>query len=124
MSQDETLWKSWESSSEPCKKVVDLLLRLISLVDIQVLPYLLKQLAGFITQLPEDGQNVLLDDMYSQVAESDDVTRKPVLVSWLQSLSYITSKEKPRRKSYDKARDYSRTSSKSLASIDGLSARL
>nr|CAD1840588.1 unnamed protein product [Ananas comosus var. bracteatus] len=124
MSQDETLWKSWESSSEPCKKVVDLLLRLISLVDIQVLPYLLKQLAGFITQLPEDGQNVLLDDMYSQVAESDDVTRKPVLVSWLQSLSYITSKEKLRRKSHDKARDYSRTSSKSLASIDGLSARL
>ena len=34
---------------------------------------------------------MLLDDMHAHVAESDDVVRKPVLVSWLQSLSYISS---------------------------------
>ncbi|KAF3336159.1 hypothetical protein FCM35_KLT20666 [Carex littledalei] len=85
------LWKSWEESSEPCKKVVDLLLRLVSLVDIQVLPYLLRELAGLVSQLPKDGQDALLGEMYAHVAESDDVTRKPVLVSWLQSLSYLSS---------------------------------
>lgn len=60
----------------------------------QVLPYLLKQLAEFVVQLPKQGQNVLLDEMYTQVAESDDVTRKPVLVSWLQSLSYLCAQNK------------------------------
>ncbi|KAJ1690393.1 hypothetical protein LUZ63_014548 [Rhynchospora breviuscula] len=85
------MWKSWEESSEPCKKVVDLLLRLLSLVDIQVLPYLLREVAGLVSQLPKDGQDALLGEMYVYVAESDDVTRKPVLVSWLQSLSYLSS---------------------------------
>ncbi|THU63206.1 hypothetical protein C4D60_Mb01t13290 [Musa balbisiana] len=94
MSEDPTMWKNWEGSSGPPKKVLDLLLRLIYLVDIQMLPYLLKQLAEFIIQLPKDGQNALLDEMYFQVAESDDVTRKPVLVSWLQSLSFICSQKK------------------------------
>lgn len=91
MSEDANMWKTWEGSLEPCKKVLDLLLRLMALVDIQVFPYLLKQLAEFVVQLPKEGQNVLLDDMYSHVADSDDVTRKPVLVSWLQSLSYLCS---------------------------------
>ncbi|XP_010934575.1 uncharacterized protein [Elaeis guineensis] len=94
MRQDAAIWKTWEGSSEPCKKISDLLLRLISLVDIQVLPYLLKQLAEFIVLQPKDGQNVLLDELYSKVAESDDVTRKPVLVSWLHSLSYLCSPTK------------------------------
>ncbi|KAJ4804636.1 obscurin-like protein [Rhynchospora pubera] len=85
------MWKFWEESSEPCKKVVDLLLRLLSLVDIQVLPYLLREVAGLVSQLPKDGQDALLGEMYVYVAESDDVTRKPVLVSWLQSLSYLSS---------------------------------
>lgn len=62
--------------------------------SMQVLPYLLKQLAEFVVQLPTQGQNVLLDEMYAQVAESDDVARKPVLVSWLQSLSYLCSQKK------------------------------
>ncbi|KAF7088286.1 hypothetical protein CFC21_091411, partial [Triticum aestivum] len=35
MIQDRSLWRSWEESTEPCKKVLDLLLRLIFLVDIQ-----------------------------------------------------------------------------------------
>ncbi|KAF0935044.1 hypothetical protein E2562_029552 [Oryza meyeriana var. granulata] len=89
--QDKSLWRSWEGSTEPCKKILDLLLRLIFLVDIQSFPYLLKELAEFVTLLPKEGQDVLLDDMHAHVAESDDVTRKPVLVSWLQSLSYISS---------------------------------
>uniref|UniRef100_A0A0D9VBK5 Uncharacterized protein n=1 Tax=Leersia perrieri TaxID=77586 RepID=A0A0D9VBK5_9ORYZ len=89
--QDKSLWRSWEGSTEPCKKMMDLLLRLIFLVDIQSFPYLLKELAEFVSLLPKEGQDVLLDDMHSHVAESDDVTRKPVLVSWLQSLSYISS---------------------------------
>lgn len=57
----------------------------------QSFPYLLKELAEFVTLLPKEGQDVLLDDTHTHVAESDDVTRKPVLVSWLQSLSYISS---------------------------------
>ncbi|CAL4890341.1 unnamed protein product [Urochloa decumbens] len=91
MVQDKSLWRSWEESTEPCKKTLDLLLRLIFLVDIQSFPYLLKELAEFVTLLPKEGQDALLDDMHAHVAESDDVTRKPVLVSWLQSLSYISS---------------------------------
>nr|CAB3445390.1 unnamed protein product [Digitaria exilis] len=54
-------------------------------------PYLLKELAEFVALLPKEGQDALLNDMHAHVAESDDVTRKPVLVSWLQSLSYISS---------------------------------
>lgn len=78
-----------QGDSEACKKILELLLRLISLVDIQVLPNLMKLLAQLIVQLPVDGQNMVLNELYSQVAESDDVTRKPTLVSWLQSLSYL-----------------------------------
>ncbi|XP_050372127.1 uncharacterized protein LOC126790043 isoform X2 [Argentina anserina] len=89
IAQQADMWKNWQGESEPCKKILDLLLRLISLVDIQVLPDLMKLLAQLIAQLPKDGQNMILNELYSQVAESDDVTRKLSLVSWLQSLSYI-----------------------------------
>ncbi|KAL2543624.1 hypothetical protein Fot_12857 [Forsythia ovata] len=83
------LWKNWEGELEPAKKVLDLLLRLLSLVDIQVLPSLMKLLAQEIVQLPAEGQNTILNQLYQHVAESDDVTRKPTFVSWLQSLSYL-----------------------------------
>lgn len=53
----------------------------------------MKLLAQLIAQLPKDGQNMILNELYSQVAESDDVTRKPTLVSWLQSLSYLCFQE-------------------------------
>lgn len=86
------VWKNWQGSSEPSKKILELLLRLLSLVDIQVLPTLMKQLAQLIVQLPKDGQNAVLNELYAQVADSDDVTRKPALVSWLQSLSYLCSR--------------------------------
>lgn len=55
----------------------------------QVLPSLLKLLSQLIIKLPKEGQNMVLSDLYSQVAESDDVTRKPMLVSWVQSVSYL-----------------------------------
>lgn len=35
-SRETDLWKNWEGELEPAKKVLDLLLRLLSLVDIQV----------------------------------------------------------------------------------------
>ncbi|WVZ78092.1 hypothetical protein U9M48_025857 [Paspalum notatum var. saurae] len=95
--QNKSLWRSWEESTDPCKKISDLLLRLIFLVDIQSFPYLLKELAGFVAVLPKEGQDAVLDDMHAHVAESDDVVRKPVLVSWLQSLSYLTSQSSKAR---------------------------
>lgn len=113
MIQDKSLWRSWEESTEPCKKTLDLLLRLIFLVDIQSFPYLLKELAEFVTLLPKEAQDVLLDDMHAHVAESDDVTRKPVLVSWLQSLSYISS-QSSRSESRSKATSASSVGSDEL----------
>ncbi|XP_073135312.1 uncharacterized protein [Henckelia pumila] len=89
--EDIDLWKNWEGELEPSKKVLDLLLGLLSLVDIQVLPSLMKSLAQLIVQLPVNGQNMLLNQLYQQIAESDDVIRKPALISWLQSLSYLCS---------------------------------
>lgn len=84
-------WNDLHDELEPCKKLLDLLLRLLSLVDIQVLPNLMKLLAQLVVQLPKDGQNMVLNDLFAQVADSDDVTRKPTLVSWVQSLSYLSS---------------------------------
>ncbi|CAN0896208.1 hypothetical protein LINGRAHAP2_LOCUS18343 [Linum grandiflorum] len=91
--QNADSWMNWQGELEPCKKVFDMLLRFVSLVDIQVLPYLMKQLAQLIIQLPKDGRNTILDELYELVTESDDVIRKPSLVSWLQSLSYICSQD-------------------------------
>ncbi|TYK19457.1 uncharacterized protein E5676_scaffold443G001100 [Cucumis melo var. makuwa] len=91
---DGDLWKTWQGDLEPSKKILDMLLRLISLVDIQVLPSLMKSLAQLIIKLPTEGQNLVLDQLYSLVSEADDVTRKPMLVSWLQSLSYLCSLSK------------------------------
>ena len=65
------------------------------------------------TLLPKEGQDVLLDDMHSHVAESDDVTRKPILVSWLQSLSYISS-QSSRSESHSKATNASSAASDEL----------
>lgn len=84
-------WNDLHDELEPLKKLLDLLLRLLSLVDIQVLPSLMKLLAQLVVELPEDGQNMVLNDLFAQVADSDDVTRKPALVSWVQSLSYLSS---------------------------------
>lgn len=77
----------------------------------------MKLLAQVVVQLPEDGQNMVLNDLFAQVADSDDVTRKPALVSWVQSLSYLSSQatirrapkgdldhEKSRAKSWNKGR--------------------
>ncbi|XP_023539379.1 uncharacterized protein LOC111800037 [Cucurbita pepo subsp. pepo] len=91
---DADLWKTWQGDLEPSKKILDMLLRLISLVDIQVLPSLMTNLAQLVIKLPSEGQNMVLDQLYSLVSEADDVTRKPLLVSWLQSLSYLCSRSR------------------------------
>ncbi|KAL0701688.1 hypothetical protein Bca4012_057810 [Brassica carinata] len=80
--------------SDPGNQILDLLLRLVSLVDIQVLPYLMKSLAQLIIMLPKERQIMVLGELYGQVAESDDVIRKPSLVSWLQSLNYLCSNKR------------------------------
>lgn len=64
----------------------------------QVLPDLMKSLAQLIVQLPVSGQNVLLNQLYQQIADSDDVIRKPALVSWVQSLSYLCSQGTDRKR--------------------------
>ncbi|KAL6957981.1 hypothetical protein U1Q18_042127 [Sarracenia purpurea var. burkii] len=65
MTQEADLWKNWQRELEPCKKILDLLLRLLSLVDIQVLPSLMKQLDELISIFPRDGQNMVLNELYS-----------------------------------------------------------
>ncbi|KAL8150782.1 hypothetical protein V2J09_020590 [Rumex salicifolius] len=92
MNEDNQSGKNSQGASEPCMKILELLLRLTSMVDIQVLPELMKLLAQLIVELPKQAQNVALNELHDLVAESDDVTRKTSLVSWLQSLSYICSK--------------------------------
>eukprot|EP01018_Ginkgo_biloba_P016699 Gb_16369 [translate_table: standard] len=77
--------------TESAKQLQVLLQHLILLVDIQVLPDLLKHLAQLIIGLPEYARNMALGETYDLVAGSDDVTRKPILVPWLQSLSFICS---------------------------------
>lgn len=39
LAHQDDMWKNWQGESEPGKKILDLLLRLISLVDIQVNSY-------------------------------------------------------------------------------------
>lgn len=80
-----------EGETESAKNLQGLLLHLIFLVDIQVLPHLLKLLAQLIIGLPEYVRNTLLGEAYDLVAGSDDAVRKPILVPWLQSLSLICS---------------------------------
>ncbi|KAL3507502.1 hypothetical protein ACH5RR_032884 [Cinchona calisaya] len=95
--EETDLLKTRDGGWEPCQKMLELLLRLLSLVDIQVLPSLMKLLAQLIVKLPKDRQNVVLNELFQHVAESDDVTRKPTFVSWLQSLAYLCSQDTDKR---------------------------
>lgn len=54
----------------------------------------MKLLAQLIVEVPVNGQNMILNQLYQQIAESEDVIRKPALVSWVQSLSYLCSHKK------------------------------
>ncbi|KAH7547707.1 hypothetical protein JRO89_XS14G0005100 [Xanthoceras sorbifolium] len=90
------VWKNWQGESEPCKEIFELLLRLISLIDRQASNYLIISLLKFTLLKSCYGQNLVLNKLYSLVAESDDVRRKPTLVSWLQSLSYLCSQANSR----------------------------
>ncbi|KAF5729386.1 hypothetical protein HS088_TW21G01551 [Tripterygium wilfordii] len=117
------MWKNGQGENDPCKKILEFLIRLIFLVDIQVLPNLMKLLAQLIIQLPKDGQNMALNELYSQVAECDDVTRKPTLVSWLQSLSYLCSQVSGSPGSKRSEED-SASQPRDPSNWDGLTARL
>jgi hypothetical protein len=91
----------------------------------QVLPSLMKQLAQLIVQLPKDKQNVVLNELYQQVAKSDDVTRKPTLVSWLQSLSYFCSQDTNNRVSKGKGSQADAVArSMSFLNLNRISSRL
>ncbi|KAI3942327.1 hypothetical protein MKW92_041464 [Papaver armeniacum] len=122
MTEDAEMWKDWQGDSEPSKKLLELLLRLLSLVDIQILPNLMKLLAQFIVELPKDGQNMVLDEIYNQVADSDDVTRKPALVSWLQSLSFLCSQTTFTKST--KEGNSASSSSTDILSLNAVSSRL
>ncbi|XP_031497512.1 uncharacterized protein LOC116262355 [Nymphaea colorata] len=91
MSQGNEPTENQQECSEPCKKLLEFLPRLILLVDIQVLPGLLKLLAQLIVHLRGHPLTIVLDGIYALVAESDDVTRKPLLVSWVHSVTYLSS---------------------------------
>lgn len=86
----------------------------------------MKLLAQLIVQLPKDGQNLVLNDLYAQVAESDDVIRKPILVSWLQSLSYLCSQAPSERASNGAKHDGDAASDLTTGSLsfNRISARL
>ncbi|KAG6554863.1 hypothetical protein Mapa_003446 [Marchantia paleacea] len=74
------------------EKLQVLLLHLILVVDLQVLPELLKLVASLILNLPLHQGTAALDEVYDVIASSDDYTRKPAVVPWLQSLSFHLSK--------------------------------
>eukprot|EP00252_Welwitschia_mirabilis_P024530 TRINITY_DN7313_c0_g1_i2.p1 TRINITY_DN7313_c0_g1~~TRINITY_DN7313_c0_g1_i2.p1 ORF type:complete len:216 (+),score=42.46 TRINITY_DN7313_c0_g1_i2:245-892(+) len=80
----------WQES-ESAKNMRLLLQHLILVIDIQVLPDLLRLLAQLTIELPASLRDTALGDMFDLVSGSDDVVRKPTLVPWLQSLSYICS---------------------------------
>ncbi|KAK4338338.1 hypothetical protein RND71_042825 [Anisodus tanguticus] len=120
------LWRSWDGELEPFKKMLDLLFRLLSLVDIQVLPSLMKSLAQLVVKLPSSGQDMILNEIYQHVAESDDVTRKPTLVSWLQSLSYLSYQNTSKKAAKGAAKEIhdSMSGTADSLSMDKISARL
>ncbi|KAL2622623.1 hypothetical protein R1flu_002828 [Riccia fluitans] len=70
------------------EKLQALLLHLILIVDLQVLPELLKLAARLVLSLPVHQQTAALGEVYDIVAVSDDYTRKPSIVPWLQTLSF------------------------------------
>ncbi|KAL3645610.1 hypothetical protein CASFOL_010790 [Castilleja foliolosa] len=120
---DSDLWRNWDGELESCKKLLDLLLRLLTLVDIQALPTLMKLLAHLIIELPINGQNSLLNQLYQQIADSDDVIRKPALVSWVQSLSYLCSQGTDKKRSKN-AGDILPDRTASSISLNSINARL
>ncbi|KAF9619623.1 hypothetical protein IFM89_007944 [Coptis chinensis] len=89
-----------------------------------VLPNLMKLLAQFTLQLPKDGQKMVLDEIHTLVAESDDVTRKPTLVSWVQSLSFLCSQTTSSTMARKFKRDEASVGSTDNLSLNRISARL
>ena len=83
----------------------------------------MKLLAQLIVQLPSNGQNALLNQLYQQIADSDDVIRKPALVSWVQSLSYLCSQGTDRKRP-ESVGESASASTTGTISLNRISARL
>lgn len=83
----------------------------------------MKLLAQLIVQLPLNGQNMLLNQLYQQIADSDDVMRKPALVSWVQSLSYLCSQGHD-RKGEELVGESAPVKTTNAITLNGISARL
>ncbi|KAI4311694.1 hypothetical protein MLD38_036568 [Melastoma candidum] len=86
--KESTMWKNL-NEQEPCKKLLDLLLSLLPLVDIQVLPDLMKLLAQLVVQLPSDGQTMVLNDFQNNSSSNQNrkaSTRRNGVLSWIARL--------------------------------------
>ncbi|KAH8944402.1 hypothetical protein BDL97_13G108100 [Sphagnum fallax] len=78
--------------SEDAEKIQLLLLHLILRVDLQILPELLKQMARLILGLPtEAARSAALEDAFEIITSTNDYTRKPMIIPWLQSLAFLSS---------------------------------
>lgn len=88
-----------EDRLETGKKLQTLLLHLILIVDVQVLPHLLQEVARLVLGQTNPHRIRALEEAFDVLAGSDDLTRKHVLVPWLQSLSYLCSNSDEQRRS-------------------------
>lgn len=87
-----------ENNLETGKKLQTLLLHLILIVDVQVLPHLLQEVARLMLGQMDPHRLYALEEAFDILAGSEDLTRKHILVPWLQSLSYLCSNlDEPRR---------------------------
>ena len=62
-----------------------------------MLPHLLKEVARFVLRLQEPHRIRALEEAFDTLAGSDDLTRKHILVPWLQSLSFLCSNSQSKR---------------------------
>ncbi|KAH7352405.1 hypothetical protein KP509_19G043200 [Ceratopteris richardii] len=88
-----------EDKLEAAKKLQTLLLHLILIVDVQVLPHLLQEVASLVLGQMSPHRIHALEEAFDVLAGSDDLTRKHILVPWLQSLSYLCSNSNEQRHS-------------------------
>ncbi|MCO5562372.1 hypothetical protein L7F22_015998 [Adiantum nelumboides] len=101
------------------KKLQTLLLHLTLIVDVQVLPPLLQEVARLVLGQTNPHRTRALEEAFDVLAGSDDLTRKHVLVPWLQSLSFLCSNsDEQRRPSPTNSKRWKRRS-RNTFSIEG-----
>ncbi|KAI5080947.1 hypothetical protein GOP47_0004130 [Adiantum capillus-veneris] len=87
-----------EDRLETGEKLQTLLLHLILIVDVQVLPHLLQEVARLVLGQTNPRRIRALEEAFDVLAGSDDLTRKHILVPWLQSLSFLCSNSDDQRR--------------------------